>query len=230
MRKSDPFLIAGLLFVSLPLSGCVSLASINIRDGSAFFPTLRASHDLQSPEESRKSLAIDMEVSGASGKSSQYLSSGEYIEHGNDIINGPAQVEASCNLSNAMLGIRSGWIFQKVDIEWMAGLDLLGSEIKLKSGAQSPTVKLFNAGPFFGWKFSLKPTETVRLYVKSKVSTDFSGAYGLTSGELAASKHLAQNVALFAGWRWVNLNYNQDYASDIHIDISGPTVGMEWAF
>lgn len=71
----------------------------------------------------------------------------------------------------------------------------------------------------------------MKLYGKGIVSSDFSSSgYGLLSGELGASMNLDYNVALFAGWRWVNLNYAKQYASDIYIDVSGPTVGMELAF
>lgn len=151
MKKADPFLIAVLLFVSLSLSGCLpSLTAINIKDDNVFTPTLRASRNLQSPEESRKSLALDMEVSSASGKSSQYLSTGRYILNGNEIINGPARVDASINTSNVMMGLRGGWIWTIVNIEWMGGVNILDSTIKLESGAQSPGERVFSMGPYFG--------------------------------------------------------------------------------
>lgn len=232
MNKAVSLRFTWLLFLTLPLSGCLpSLTAISIKDSEAFMPVLRASRNFQDAEDGGMLRAMEMEVSSASGKSAQSLSSWDYIQHGNDIIYGPAQVEASSNTSNAMLGVRGGWLREIVDIEWMGGLNILDSEIKLVSGNQSPSERLFSMGPYFGWKISLKPTQAVKLYGQGIVSTDFSRSdYGLLSGELGVSMNLDPNVELFVGWRGMNLNYAKQYASDINIDISGLTAGMQLAF
>lgn len=220
-------MIVWLLFLTAP---CYS-AEVDIKDSHALIPTVRVIYSLRRSEDALESLAIDMEISKARGSSSQYLASGDYIQHKNVLIYGPATVDTFYNATFAALGLRGGWLRGKSDIEWIAGLDLLHCDVQVRSGVRSPSERIYDYGFVAGGQFTFKPREKVRLYGKGIVSTDLTEyGYRLLSGELAVAVNPEPNLALFAGWRWLNFDYTRQLKSNINVSISGPTAGGELAF
>lgn len=236
MQKNILFLTIGSLFIIIHLTGCAAPSvTIDIKDQQAYSPSMRLSYNLLPATEQSKAIcqttSLEVDTSYVQGKASQTLTGTDHIILGNTTFTAPAKIDSSFNIFNAMLGVRYGILIKE-----MLGAELLGgafgmnSNIELQSGSISQGKSMFNYGPYIGGKLSFMPIDNLKLYGRHITNLSLFDDFQWTSDELGLAFKAHRNIALFAGWRWLDITHDKIIDSDIHMKVSGPMAGLEFTF
>ena len=195
-----------LIIVIFFLTGCATggnggPSEVSLSDNEATFPSFRMRHDLLPTKESTKLFFLELDIANASGKFSQDLEPGDYIDLKDTTFSGPSKVESKYNLSN--ITATTGWGFnvrQKTSFQFLGGVGATRLDLKVKSEGISAQDEFEKIGFFLGLHIGFTPWEKVGLYFRESISSDYRN-YTFITTEFGTVISLRDKLSLFAGLR-----------------------------
>ena len=244
--------------LALPLLlGCTEVTDIDIDEDDVFIPAFRASYQIipeeaetlrdlvvspspaeaaatgpaPSPPSMQALAALDFGFGYGQGASSQDLAFGELVSFDDVDFRGPAHLRYIYELSVFSAAFRGGGRIPGVlDIEGFLGAGWTSLDLVAKSPYARAHDVVHDVGFLFGVKLTGHPFRWLDLYARGS-ELIAEGQDGLGDAELGFALKPVGGLSLFAGWRW--WDYDEEVPadeSDIELDISGPTCGVELLF
>lgn len=234
MRPRDPRwrTLAALAFA---LAGCRSSEDVELADRATLFPFVRTT--IWNGERSATEVydsALEIDLGHAAGKDRQSVGFGDEIDFDGTTFSGPVTVRNEADLLAGSATFRAD--FQSDGDRFaFGGAFLVGGgftslNLEVSSAALSERDMFTNFGPIVGGQFHLVPAPWIELRVRSTIQIGISDDPSvLTTLETGIEVEPHPSIGLFLGWRlW-------DYAkerkgSDIDVELSGPTFGLNFEF
>lgn len=216
------------LLLGVSLAACTS-TPIEVRDSGVFQPGGRLLLRFQDPEPGKPWSGLLLEVTEVDGEDEQELAPGELVQlDGIDFL-GPDTLTVGYELHQQTLAYAFGWDSpeQHVDAGLELGLGRVQSELELASGtsraSESDTWDGFHLAAGLTWA----ATAFIGLEGRVAVLTDLDDVGSeYKTIELGTRLFPRSPVALFAGWRWVDVYEDHEDSSDLDLRASGPAVAL----
>ncbi|HET6202244.1 MAG TPA: hypothetical protein VFI25_05510 [Planctomycetota bacterium] len=246
-RRTGAVLRPALLLVLAASVGCSGPEDIEGRDRSALFQDLRAVWTMRGAGEeraesregrepaprSRGLLALELDLVHGKGDTDQDLGLGDRIEIGGTDFFGPANVRADSDFFTGSLAVRGGaQLAPEFAIEGLGGIAWYRLDLRV-SGAGTREAETFDSvGPLLGAQFTYEPLRPIALHARGTAGLGLgSDVAEVLAGELGLAVPAARRARIFGGWRWWSYELNAGGGdSDVRLDLSGPTIGVELRF
>lgn len=236
-----------LLLLALCAGGCFTIdTTIEGQDDDVFFPTVRASFDLNksstapppartgpdgappqetspppAPSSAGRATYIDVELSRGEGDFTQTIGGSQFIDMGSTVFTGPDTIDFDVALGRAAAGVRHVRSDGHVDGSIGVGISVADLELDGRSGATvgqiDETSWMINLGLEVGWRAA----DELRLFAGLGWDEGFSGDASLDRLQLGAEVKLSPEVSLAAGWQEWEYDLEQPGSSDVDIELSG---------
>jgi hypothetical protein len=247
LRRDRVRRIAWALLLASP-AGCRSSAEdIEGRDNRVFWPDFRAAWYFRGeglepagegetetgPRRSPRHVALELDLSQGNAETDQQIDAGDEIRLGNATIVGPARVKADSDLFAGSLAFRGGArVAPDVVLEGLAGLAWYRLDLEVSSGGISDSERFDSIGPLLGAQVTYEPLDRIALHARGTVVGGVGpDAAEATNGEAGVAFRFTRGARIFGGWRWRNLKIEgKGSDSDVRLELSGPTVGLEVRF
>ena len=183
------------------------------------------------PDQGASGSWFGLEVDGATvaGDDEQDLQAGETLELDGESITGPARVESDYRLSQASFSAVFGNDFaDAVSMRLLLGAGWQELDLELDSGAQHADGRDDWWGLLTGIEGLWCASEWAALAARATWTTDLEDVESRTR-VIELGVQLAPR-ALFAGWRWVDLERFDLDASDVDLQTNGPSLGLRVGF
>jgi hypothetical protein len=210
------------------LAACTS-TPIEVRDSGVFQPGGRVLLRFQDPEPEKPWSGILLEVTELDGDDEQELAPGERVELDGIDFFGPGTLAVGYELHHQVLAYAFGMALpeQHLDAGLELGLGRVQSELELASGvtraSETDTWDGFHLAAGLTWAASALVGLEGRVAVIADL--DDVGSEWKTI-ELGTRLFPRSPVALFAGWRWVDVYEDHEFSSDLDLRASGPALAL----
>lgn len=216
----------------LPLGFLLAACSSNpveVRDEQVFQPGGRLLVKFDEPEVGKPWFGIALDVTEINGDDSQQLEAGEQVELDGTLFTGPTTLDVEYELQQQSLALAFGLEVpeQHLDSYLELGLGRILSELKLRAGATRAKESENFDGLHLAGGLLWDPTVVLGLEGRAALIVDLDDI-GSTWETLELGTRLFPRspVALFAGWRWIEVYHDHDQSSDLDLRASGPALAL----
>ena len=186
------------------------------------------------PGPSPSRVSIDFEyAAGLGGNDAQNLSRAtDYVNYGGTVFNAPGTLQSSYDLHLGSVGVRAGQrFFEAVTLEALFGLSVAALDLEIRSASESAQDTGVSLGAHVGARVTVTPHPIFDLYGEGKFHL-LGGLQGsrqtvtLGTFEVGGNLHVTSTASLFAGWRYWSYTEDLHNASDLDVELAGPTFGL----
>jgi hypothetical protein len=217
-------------------------------DNDVRHPGLRASFNLRStradprrhsPEGAEYTipLALDVEYTTGSFETDGQIGVAEAIRFGGEDLIGPTTYETDGDLDLASVACRSGFRFTNgVSVEGYVGLGHSRLDMLIETPTERAHDRITSLGPILGARLSFWLVEEFALYGDLNRRIGIPRHYDeleVDVAEVGLRWWFKPPLGLFAGWRWVEYDLEDDSSSgrsDLSLDFAGPLFGLNLSF
>lgn len=221
-------------------AGCATNPiDVEAQDDAATVPSLRAVYEISAPTE-REDMggtefgsAVELELARTEGDDTQSFGPGERIEFGELDETGPGTAAVDAELAFASLCFRGDFrLHPRVDLQALGGLAWQRVDTTVRVGAATGHDRDTSLGFKFGGRVAFHAMEDLdlRLGLGQVIALRDSDAVSLRDVQLDAQVQATKNLSLFGGWRWLGYAQERHDESDLELDFSGPTFGLQLRF
>jgi len=184
------------------------------------------------------SLVVDLEYSvGIGGDDDEFLSAPEFVDYAGTRFSAPQRLKYDYDLHLGSISARGGpRFFDVLAVEVLVGASSSVLDLGVRGSGERSTDTGAAIGINVGTRGTITPHPVIDFYGqwalhilgspgKSRRNTVF-----IRAAEVGANLHLTSYVSLFGGWRWLKYEEDIDRASDLDVDLSGPSFGLLFRF
>lgn len=207
-------------------------------DRAPILPSARVSVDLRpaardgnAPARANEfRLLLDLQADYGEGDFTQSVIPPDQISLGGPTFNGNVDVEFS--LLTAAVDVRAQNRFANgLGVDAFVGVGYADLDIELSQGGVSDQEDVTTFGPLVGAGVSYAPIERLRVYGEGRLSYGFGSStegVDVRAWEAGLAVELLPHAVLAGGWRQVlyEAEFDDLFASDIELDLSGPFVAL----
>lgn len=246
MDKELRFFLAAAAVVVL--GGCVSgtTSNIDVHDNGVVIPTARIAVDFGEhpgpPSRLHTSHAVELGVSGATGKDDLQIAAGQQpIVFGGEIFAAPQEVKAEFDFRFFELAYRYRYVSERrgLGFEALVGGGYARLGLRLIGATRSAAEKLDGGGIVVGLGTMLRlwPSGSLHLRGSGFASSTSEGVSSVGHYEVAFEQALGSHAALrlgYAGYDVRSRREDDDFSSSnrspIRVRVNGPTLGLSLMF
>lgn len=216
------------LLLGIWLAACTS-TPIEVRDSGVFQPGGRLLVRFKAPEPGKPWSGLLLDVTELDDEDEQELVAGESVELDGISFLGPDTLTIGYELHQQVLAFAFGVETpeQHVDVSLELGLGRVQSELELATGttraSETDTWDGFHLAAGFTWAASTLIGLEGR--VAAIADLDDVGSEWKTI-ELGTRLFPRSPIALFAGWRWVDVYQDHEPSSDLDLRANGPALAL----
>jgi len=234
MRISSRLLYGTLVACTLEGCGGIPPTNIEVNDNSVFVPNLRAGWNLtgpkETPSEPRSGHGIEFGALTASGSGSQSIGTGQLpVYLGDKTFSSPQTLQHDFRFTYYDVFYRWRRFFGggPVGLEVLVGAAYTTVGFKVSSPTQQAAETFSSGGPSTGvgviWR--MRPGTSLQARYAFTISN-----YSVERVEGFLVEALGQNASVRAGYAWWKVDAVPPAGSEILINFSGPSLGLELQF
>jgi hypothetical protein len=157
------------------------------------------------------------------------LGSNQFFSFGNLEIDGPAKVDVDFKLQRAVVAARGGFRVEPTrPSSANRSFAATESKMELRAAGVDENFRTSGIGGLLGAEISLRLVDSWTMYARADFSTVGSDA-DMTTFEIGMRALLRPHVGVFAGWTpWEFVD--EEFESELDVKLSGPIVGLQFAF
>jgi hypothetical protein len=236
-------------------TGCATGdADIEAEDDSTWFPTGRASFDVDGREprpftngpatySMTVDYSIDVEGSFSEGESSDHIGAGDEVRFEDIDIVGPRDLAIDYDLFLSSVVFAATFRSERgLLLRGFAGLAYSDLDLDIDAGLQKDSASIQGFGPTIGGRVGWYPRQWYGMYAQLSHRFSFPSEFDVVSiFQFDAGLEIlaTRNFALFGGWRWIGYegydyddwdHHHHDDELALDLELSGPMAGISISF